>query len=522
MLEAIRSKSNQGRISKGQSLIAPTKGWYVYDNLAKMPPGTAYLLENVFPAPDYVRARGGAQSFADGLGSSTTVASLLTYNGGALEYLFACGGGSIWNVTNGGTIGAADVTGLANDYWEAVNMTTTGGSFLWALNGTDAGKIYDGATWADISITGVASTALVAPWVYKNRLYAIEKNTTNVWYIGVDSIAGAMTKLALGGVFRKGGYIAAIAAWSVDATSGYDDHMVFISSQGEAAVYSGSYPGGTDWGLVGLYTIGKPVGSPRCVQKFGGDLGVLTELGIVPISKCVNLDEAAVANVSVTKPIAPEFRRVVADRREVPGWQMCSIPFRQMFVLNIPKLTEAEPIQFVANMVSGAWCRFTGWDAACFANFKSDIYWGTKDGRVMKGDTTGIDDATPYTATVFMSPTDLGTPALKKQMRLARANVQSSFPPTGQFTIRSDYNFAIPTAPTTSVAPSIDAVWDSAVWDTTLWPSVTTVPYSQWKSVSGIGSMIAPVWQVTLGTTQEIDLRMTSIDVMFEQGEAIG
>ena len=140
----------------------------------------------------------------------------------------------------------------------------------------------------------------------------------------------------------------------------------------------------------------------------------------------------------------------------------------------------------------------------------------------MKGDTTGIDDDTPYTATMFMSFSDLGTPARRKFMKLARANKQSSFSPTELFTMRVDYNFTTPTGPTTSTAPTTDAVWDTAVWDTTLWPETTTTPYASWKSVQGIGSMIAPVWQVTLGTTQDIDCRVTSVDVMFEVGEAIG
>lgn len=510
------------KVSKGTSLIAPTKGWYIFDNLAKMPPGTAYLLENWFPSPDYVRVRGGSQEWASGMGSATTVASLLTYNSGTREEMFACGNGSIWNVSSGGAVGAAVLSALTSDYWEAVNFQTTGGNYLMAMNGVDNAKLYDGTSWTDAAITGIATNIITAPWAFKNRIYFVEKNTTNAWYLPVDSIGGAATKFALGGVFPRGGSLVAVASWSVDATSGYDDHMVFLSSQGDAAIYSGDYPGATNWGLIGLYRIGKPVGAPRCVQKFGGDLGIMTELGIVPVSKCVNLDEAAVANVSITKPIAPEWRRVIQDRRSVAGWQMTSIPFRQMFIVNIPKLTAADPIQFVANMISGAWCRFNGWDAACFANFQSEMYWGTKDGRVMKGDTTGIDGSTPYTATMFMSFSDLGVGPRRKVMKMARVNTQSSFVPTGKFTMRTDYNFTTPTGPTTSSAPSIDAVWDTAVWDVTLWPATTTSPYSQWKAAQGIGSMIAPVWQVTMGTTQDIELRVTSMDLMFEVGEAIG
>ncbi len=523
MLQPIREKSDRARISGNATIPAPTKGWVVFDNLAAMPEGTAYLLENVFPSPDYVRVRGGASAYATGMGSSTSIESLLVYASGGTEKLFACGNGSIWDVTSGGAVGAAAVSGLSGNRWDAVNMTTSGGSFLFALNGNDDGRLYDGASWTTTSVTGIGENVCIAPAVYKNRIYFIQENTTNVWYLGVDSIGGAATQFALGGVFQLGGSVVSIATWSVDSGSGQDDKIVFLSSEGEAAVYEGTFPGDTTtWGLIGVYYVGKPVGAPRCVQKFGGDLGVLTELGIVPMSKAVNLDKAALSNAAITQAIAPEFRRIVNERRALDGWQMVSVPNEQMFVLGIPKPAGTTPIQFVANMVSGAWCRFSGWDAASWASFESELYWGSKDGRVFKGDTTGQDDTSPYTATIFPSFTDLGKPTLRKSVTLARANVQSSFVPAGRFTIRKDYDFAIPSVPSSSAAPPQGAVWDTAVWDIDTWPSVTTVPYAQWKTVTGFGAMISPVWQVTLGTVEEIDLRMTSIDLLYEVGEVVG
>jgi hypothetical protein len=193
-----------------------------------------------------------------------------------------------------------------------------------------------------------------------------------------------------------------------------------------------------------------------------------------------------------------------------------------MFVLNIPTPSGLTPTQFVANMVSGAWCRFTGWNAASFATFDSELYWGSKDGRVFKGDAGGLDDTAAYTATIFPSFTDLKNPTLRKAVTLARANVQSNFVPAGRFTIRKDYDFSVPNAPVSAPAPPLGAVWDTAIWDTSIWPSVTTSPYSQWRTVTCFGSMISPVWQVTVGTAEDIDCRMTSIDVLYEVGEVIG
>lgn len=42
-------------------------------------------------------------------------------------------------------------------------------------------------------------------WVYKNRLFFVEKDSLNAWYLPVDSIGGAAEKFPLGGVFTRGG-----------------------------------------------------------------------------------------------------------------------------------------------------------------------------------------------------------------------------------------------------------------------------------------------------------------------------
>ena len=43
-----------------------------------------------------------------------------------------------------------------------------------------------------------------------------------------------------------------------------------------------------------------------------------------------------------------------------------------------------------------------------------------------------------------------------------------------------------------------------------------------WRGLSGLGTMIAPVYQVTVSTTEDVDLRLYSLDLTFEQGEVFG
>lgn len=70
-MEPLRSKTkNKGQVAKSVSLPAPTAGWYVGDNIAQAPPKTAIVLNNAFPEFDYVRLRGGSQSWAMDVGTA--------------------------------------------------------------------------------------------------------------------------------------------------------------------------------------------------------------------------------------------------------------------------------------------------------------------------------------------------------------------------------------------------------------------------------------------------------------------
>jgi hypothetical protein len=512
------------RVAKTMTLPAPVKGWYVYDNLADMPAGTAYLLENAFPGADYVRVRGGTLAYATSMGSSVTVNSLMVWTDGTTERLFAAANQYIYNVTGGGAVGAAVVTGLTVDApWEHCLYTTASGTtYLTCMNGADTGRLYDGSSWAALAWTGVTQENLICPWVYKNRIYAIEDGTLKTWYLTADAIAGAATVLPLGGVFQLGGKLIVGATWSVDAGSGMDDKMVFITSEGEVAIYEGEYPGATNWSLIGLYRIGRPLGR-RCVMKAGGDLALLTEDGIIPLSKAIQLDRSALRDAAITKNIQPEFRRAVKLREgNEDGWQILQWPAESLFLICTPKVVERQGEQLVANTTTGAWCRYVGWDAACFVVYRGDLYFGTKDGRVMQAETGGRDDGAPYTSTVFWAYSALKAQTNRKQLKMARVNVQASFQPQHRVTIRTDYNYTVPDGPNTSAAPPAGALWGTAVWGIDLWPSVSTAVYAQWRAVTGMGSMIAPVYQVTLGTSENIDLRVTSIDLLFEVGEVLG
>jgi hypothetical protein len=149
-----------------------------------------------------------------------------------------------------GTLILSGATGIFSDN-ETITGSSSGGSAT--ANGTAVSVV--GA------FTGVNPATLTSVWEHKSRLWFIESGTLSAWYLPVDSRTGAAVEFPLQGVFHKGGVLTIGATWSVDSGSGLDDLQVFITDQGEVAVYAGTDPSdATKWAVVGIYQIGRPMG----------------------------------------------------------------------------------------------------------------------------------------------------------------------------------------------------------------------------------------------------------------------
>jgi hypothetical protein len=522
MRKAVREKARDRQpTSKAAFIPSPTQGWYVGDNLSEAPKGTAYILDNAFPQLDYVRMRGGALAYATGM-PSAAVQTLIPYNGAANSKFFAHCSGAIYDVTNSGPAIATAATGLnSTANIEFIQYTNAGGSWIMAVNGVDPAQLYNGSAWVTApAITGLTGGNLAFVWPHKNHIYGIQSASLNAWYLPTDSIGGAATSFPLSSIFKYGGYLIAGTTWDINASSGLYSLCVFISSEGEIAIYDGLSPADASWKILGVYKISKPLGR-RCIQKAGGDVAIMTEDGIVPLSKVMQLDQIALQNVAVSKPIAPAWRNAVLARQGLSGWQITLWPRESMGIVNLPKLNAGDKTQFVANVRTGAWAQYIGWDANCFAVFNNALYYGTSDGRVMQAETGGQDDGANYTMTVFPSYNDLGSPATTKHIKMLRPRLQSAYPVTPQLSVKVDYDTTKPPQPTASSATPVGALWDTALWDVARWPAALT-DISNWTDAEGFGSTVSPVIQLTLSTATTPDVRMTAIEMLYETGNPLG
>lgn len=520
MRQAARTKSRRGKVSRTHNSPAPVGGWNGRDGYTAMRDNEAVTLQNFFPSTSDVVLRKGMAAHATGItdGAAAQVETVVSYRppSGA-HSLWAFAGTKLFNVTAAGAVGAATVTGLTNARWQITNFTTAGGNFLLCVNGADDMQMYDGSTWTAIngastpSITGVNTNTLVHVTVFKERVWYVQSGKLDVWYTGVGAFSGALTKFSLGSIFRNGGYLVAAGTWTLDGGRGIDDLMVFITSTGEVAVYQGTDPSSAStWALVGIFNVGAPIGR-RCLYKYGGDLLIITQDGVVPASRAFAADRTSSA-VAVSDKISGALGTAAELYSGTFGWQLTLHAKAGMLLLNVPISVGAQQ-QFVMNTATGAWCNFTGWNANCFEIHNDELYFGTL-GEVRQA-WTGTSDLGANIVGEAVGAFDyLGTPNALKAVRMIQPIIGWDSNPA-EFLIGTDVDYQVQT-PTGSIsfASATGGVWDSGLWDGALWGGEVTLN-KVWYTVTGVGYAIAPHLKVS---SNAASVRWAATVILYESG----
>lgn len=466
-----------------KSLPAPVGGLNDRDSLADMPPADAVILENWWPYPSQVGVRKGCLNWSTGY--TATVETVVDYappTGNVT--LFAAAGNSIYNATAQGAVGAPVVTGLNNARWQDVAITTPGGSFLYLFNGVDKPQLYNGTTWTAVdaastpAITGVTTTLLVQGCLFKNRIWMVETNSMRAWYLPVNSIGGAAQSLDLGGVFRRGGYLMAIYTWTIDAGDGADDHLVFISSNGECAVYSGTDPStAATFQLVGNYIIGRPIGR-RCGCKYGGDLLFMTEEGLYPISKGL-LSASIDKRTAITDKIQNGISLAVSNYKNNFGWSVTLFTNMNMIIINVPK-GNGQNFQYCQNTITGAWTQFTAWNASSWRDAANGLYFGNQN-SVQLAWVGQSDNTNQIIADALPSFQTFGTSAQKKYFTMVKPYLTTTGIPSIVYGLNIDYMVSDVNGVFSFTAPP-GMIWGSMFWGSMFWGGGSRT-FTSWKTV---------------------------------------
>ena len=405
-----------------------------------------------------------------------------------------------------------EVEGLTNGRWQHVNFTNSGGtSYLVMANGADSVRNYDGTTWTTPSITGVTSSTLNNVNIHKSRLWFTQNSTLKAWYLPTQAISGAAAALDLSAYCPHGGTLMAMGTWTVDAGYGVDDLAVFVTNQGDVLVYRGTDPSSSvTWALVGQWWIGAPIGR-RCFVKYQGDMLIICEDGLFQLSSALQSSRVN-PKVALTDKIQQEMNTSVNLYRNNFGWQVIPYDGKNMIFLNVPKQEGSQQEQYIMNTITGAWCKFTGWEANCWEIYNDGLYFGG-DGIVAQAWNTNADAGTAIAGTVQQAFNYYKTPGQVKRFTMMRPILRTNGSPSIQGAINTDFNLAAPASNLATVTIT-GARWDSAVWDTDVWQDTLAVS-KNWQGATGIGYSGG----VRLdSSTNGLQLEWVATDVVMEPG----
>lgn len=499
----------------------PALGWNTRDPVMGMKPGFALIFDNVVVEGGAPMVRRGWRAWATGMPGR--VDGLLPWNGaGSTLRLFAASGAGIYDVTAGGAVGAAAVSGLTSARWDALNVAASGGNFLFCFNGADTPRQYDGsawATWAGTGVTGGVSWAVQ----FNGRLFVGNAGRLSFFYGGAGAIAGAFTEFPLQGVARLGGGICAAASLSVDGGDGPDDVIAFITTEGEVIVYEGTNPGSVvDWRRVGRWTLPRPIGAPhRCVMSYGGDALLMTMGGVLPLSSLRSGQDAAVAleRMGLTRRVAQTWRTLATERASASGWGIVGLGRYGLVVTNVP--WGASAAQQIVASEGGAVSRWWGLPAACWTEaLGGRVFCGdAATGRVLLFGEDLTDGGAGIRSEMMTGYSALGASARLKRFTLLQPVLRDAA--AISLDARAFVNWDVPLSQCDSLGASAPApavppysgggsalVWNVGNWNQGLWAGGTNEIASPWQSAAALGHAGAvrlrlvsgssrPAWQGT-------------------------
>lgn len=483
MRTALRQKTaTRSTVSQFKSYPSPISGWNARDALASMKPTDAISLENWFPKTSYVEIRGGHADHATGMtGNGKT---LVVYNGlDGNSKMFALTNTGVYDVSSSGAVGAS-VASRTDGKHQYVNFGDGTNNYLILVNGVDKPLYYNGSSWVAVdaasspALTGLTTTSIIGVFISKGRLFFIEKGSLSFWYLAAGAAGGALTEYDLSGVAKKGGYLVTGATWTIDAGDGPDDRVVLITSEGEVIVYSGTNPSSaTTWSLIGVYDFGIPLGR-RCVQKYGGDLLIITQNGIFPMAEAAQ-STAIDYKLSISFKIENAFNDAARSQGSIFGWEAIIHRAESALIVNVPVTEDGEHEQYVMNTITKAWCKFTGWDAETFAIFNDELYFctGTKVVKAWTGRMDGSNNIVAYAKTAF---TDMRQPGARKKFKMFMPILAVNGALSYLTDIDVDYADS-PISGTASYSVVSGAQWDVAKWDEGYWAASLEI-VKQWTS----------------------------------------
>ena len=303
------------------------------------------------------------------------------------------------------------------------------------------------------------------------------------------------------------------ATWSLDSGEGIDDVCVFVTDQGEIAVYEGTDPSSaTTFSLAGVYEVGAPL-SKHAHFHAGGDVAIVTEDGIISLASAVQKDRAAISRDAITYPIEDAWREAVTLRTSAHRFNSTIWQSQQMLLVSVPNDIGGDFQAFVCNARTGRWCRYTNWDVQCSGVVDDYLYFGSAGGQIWQAESSGQDGEAPYTASWLPKFMPInGVSSLNMARVVYRGNLDLAPDLTGA----TDFNTSEPVSPTAPV-DGVGDLWGTGLWGTMLWGiSTEKTVYSEWQAVYGVGDEISIWCKATSARTGTPNIDLIGIEYLYE------
>ena len=482
-----------------------------------MSPLDCMQLFNMFPDEYGLRVRLGSREWAGELTgtSDNRVRTIAPYTGriSAETRVFATTSTGIWDVTETGNSGVGtmpvQVVAFGSSSGRAGRgiahaQTTVAGNFLYYADEENGLHLYTESTqtWtapASVAITGVDPEDLVFVTVFKGIPFFAERGSTNLWFLDAGTVTGAASRLGVGYKLVSGGDIVGMWSWTYDGGAGLDDSLVVVSRGGDVIVYQGTDPSdATLFGVQGVWPVGKMPAGRDLGISFGGDLLLLTRMGILPMSKLVKGQTAESIEFETAK-IQPLFNSLMLSYGDNFGWSMRIHPEEAALYVTVPTRENEASIQLAMSLSKRGWTQIRDLDMFCCAAHEGKLYFGTTDGSVFinDGNVDGrtLDDPSDIEAIDYSGISafqNLGTGA-RKQVHVVTTYFMSESSATS-FEVGARYDFSLTELGAVSLSAAVGDVWDVGLWDSAVWGGAYS-PKRAVRAVTGSGSNMAIAWR---------------------------
>lgn len=477
-----------------QVIPAPVGGLNYRDSIAAMSPLDALALTNFIPKQQGVELRRGWKVKANPAEGVTTAESVFGYKAPATanDKTFMAAGGKIYDVTSGTMTVAVSSTGSTNNDWWTTQFSTPADTFLLAVSPGAGYWTYSTSTgWLKRTVTNLPDTVrTVAVW--KQRVWFTVDGSPNVYYMdNVDAITGTATSFAMGSTLRNGGSVSSLINWTLDAGFSIDDYLIVVGTEGDVGIWQGTDPTSADtFSLKGVWYVGPVPKYGAYFTPFGGDVMIVSELGLVPMSKLINGQYTEDQQIGPASKIQSVFAPLVRKLRNEKFFNVFVVPSSDVLVIKLPA-DGGTYRQFAMNVITGAWCEFTGIPMRCAGVIGGQLYFGTSDGYVclgLYGDKDGADisgaGGNYVEGDLQTSFQAFNTPAQLKKFGMVRPSFIALAAPAIKLQINTQFQFT-PVGGSPFFTKDSGALWDEGVWNSSTWVGNNT--YQGWAGTTGLG-----------------------------------